>query len=52
MFLSSALSSLFVLLVAFCTPTHEHECDLNIEADEGAKVIVCYNICDQDYRVG
>ena len=41
---------MLLLLVAFCTPTHKHECDLNIEGDEGANVIVCYNICDRDFR--
>ena len=41
---------MLLLPVAFCTPIHEHECDLNIEGDEGANVIVCYNICDRDCR--
>ena len=37
---------MLLLPVAFCTPMHKHECDLNIEWDEGANVIMCY-ICDQ-----
>ena len=48
MFLSSALSSMLLLPVAFCTPIPKHECDLNIEGGEGANVILCYNICDRD----
>ena len=48
MFLSSTLPSMLLLPVAFCTPTHKHDCDLNIEGGEGANVIVCYSICDRD----
>ena len=51
MFLSSALPSMLLLPVTFCTPIHKHECDLNIEGVEGANVIVCYNICDPDCRL-
>ena len=50
MFLSSALPSMLLLPVAFCTPIHKHGCDLNIEGGEGANVILCYNICDRDCR--
>ena len=39
---------MLLLPVAFCTPIHKHECDLNIEGGGGANVIVCYNICDGD----
>ena len=39
---------MLLLPVAFCTPMHKHECDLNIEWGEGANVIMCYNICDRD----
>jgi len=39
---------MLLLPVAFCTPIHKHECDLNIERGEGANVVVCYNICDRD----
>ena len=42
------LSSVLLLQVSFCTPTHNHECDLNNEGDEGANVILCYNFCDRD----
>ena len=28
---------MLLLLVAFCTQIHKHECDLNIEGGEGAK---------------
>ena len=48
MFLSSALPSMLLLPVVFCTPIHKHECDLNIGGGEGANVTVCYNICDPD----
>ena len=41
---------MLLLPVAFCTPVHKHECDLNIEWGEGANVIMCYNICDRDCR--
>ena len=41
---------MLLLPVAFCTPMHKHECDLNIEWGEGANVIMCYNICDRDCR--
>ena len=27
--------------VMLCTPTHEHQPDLNIEGGEGANVLVC-----------
>ena len=37
---------MLLLPVAFCTPMHKHEYDLNIEW--GANVIMCYNICDRD----
>ena len=47
-FLSSALPLLLLLPVAFCTPNHKHECDLNIEGGEGPNVIFLYNICDRD----
>ena len=52
MFLSSALPSMLLLPVAFCTSIHKHECDLNIGGSEGANVIVCYNICDGDCSSG
>ena len=32
---------MLLLPVAFCTPMHKHECDLNIEWGEGANVIIC-----------
>ena len=48
MFLSSTLPSVLLLPVAFWTPIHKHECDLNIEGGEGPNVILCYNICDRD----
>ena len=51
MLLSSALPSMLLLPVAFCTPIHKHECDLNIGGAEGANVIVCYKICDRDYSL-
>jgi len=41
---------MLLLPVAFCTPMHKHECDLNIEWGEGANVIMCHNICDRDCR--
>lgn len=41
------LSSVLLLPVSFCTPTM-NECDLNIEGEEGANVVVCYNFCDRD----
>ena len=41
---------MLLLPVAFCTPMHKCECDLNIEWGEGANVIMCYNICDRDCR--
>ena len=34
--------------VMLCTPTHEHQLDLDIEGGEGANVLMCYNICDRD----
>ena len=39
---------MLLLPIAFCTPVHKHECDLNIEGVDGANVIVCYNICDRN----
>ena len=39
---------MLLLPVAFCTPIRKHECGLNIEGDEGANVIMCYNICDRN----
>ena len=39
---------MLLLPVAFCTPMHKHEYDLNIEWGEGANVIMCYNMCDRD----
>ena len=43
-FLSSALPSMLLLPVAFCTPMHKHECDLNIKWCEGANVIMLQHL--------
>ena len=41
MFLSFALPTLLLLVVALCSPTYERQDDLNIEGGEGKNVLLC-----------